>query len=447
MFRFLLIILTFGFTHLACSDPVSDDPDEDGVVIECGGQPGDNSGFEFSDVVISEFMVVQDGIIADPDYDGYSGWIELHNREFEEVDVSGWIIAGVECGVYSDRIDTIPDQTAIPPDGFLLIWTSGESSGESAVHTRFQLPEEGAQIGLYGPASANTPQIDTVSYHKLDVHPQISMGRAAFRAEHKGFLVPMTQPTPGNRNLLERLELQSHHSLALSDPSGLSPDYDGDGFWSVSDDPGGSIYRLDQTGQILEELRVNGHDMEGISQHPGDLTLYVAEERLRQVVQYATDGTELQRFDVEVEQQRVNDGLEGISVNPSTGTIYLVNKQNPRVFIELELTGDGEARNLQYRPVDFGADPESDGVDLSGLFYDSETGLLWMASDQARAVFILDTTGRPLAAFAAPAGNRDLEGISVLRQHNAIYTVSDEQRMLYKYAMPDPLIHLPPNRP
>jgi hypothetical protein len=58
--------------------------------------------------------------------------------------------------------------------------------------------------------------------------------------------------------------------------------------------------------------------------------------------------------------------------------------------------------------MDLGAPEDARGLDLSGLFYDETDEVLWLVSDEARAVFVLDRTGRPLAAF--DAGQSDLEG-------------------------------------
>jgi hypothetical protein len=48
--------------------------------------------FQQRDVIISEVMVRQQETLADPDFNAYSGWIELHNLENNPVDISGWVV-------------------------------------------------------------------------------------------------------------------------------------------------------------------------------------------------------------------------------------------------------------------------------------------------------------------------------------------------------------------
>ncbi len=402
-----------------------------------GGSP-DPDSFQPADILINEFMVRQENTIADPDFNQYSGWIELRNRESAPVDLGGWIIAGRDPESGTSRQYALPEGTVIPPDDLMLIWTSGEgAAAEKSIHTSFRLPQNGGLVGLYGPGWAGKPVVDTISYEHPDVSSDISIGRMHFNGEfdHPGFVLPMTAPTPGQPNRLEQLRILTSRSLDISDPSGLDVDHSGNYFWTISDDPGGSIYKIDLEGNIADELDVGGHDMEAITQHPEDLTLYVAEERLRQIVQYDTLGNELNRFDVDVEVQQENDGLEGITVNPETNHIYVVNEQNPRVLIELDLSRPEREQQVMYKPMDFRAGEEAKGLDLSGLFFDDKDGVLWGVSDEARAVFALDPGGRPLAAYHA--GRVDLEGIAIIRETNRMYLVSDERQELFIFAYPE----------
>ncbi|MDG5813697.1 lamin tail domain-containing protein [Chitinispirillales bacterium ANBcel5] len=393
-------------------------------------------------VTINEFMVKQSQTLKDPDFGDYSGWIELYNHDDGAVDISGWIVSGQPLGSESNQWGVLPRGTVIAPEGYLLIWADGINMVKEGIHTSLTLSEEGGQIGLYGPQWAHTPVMDTISYSSEDVVADISIGRFSFRADHRDFILPMNNPTPGEPNRLRRLELLGSHELAIEDPSGLDVDHTGNYFWTVSDMPGGSIYKIDREGSIVLELQVDGHDMEGISQHPHNRNLYVAEERLRTIVVYDTLGTEIERFKVDVEFQRLNDGLEGITINPFTGNVFVVNKRLPRALIELDLSREEESRERLYAPMNLGAHKDSAGLSLAGLFFDSDKEVLWMISDEARAVFVLDLTGRPLAVF--DAFKRDLEAIALLREDEKIYLVSDRLHTLFAFRLPSPLKMLSP---
>jgi uncharacterized protein YjiK len=464
-----LIFLILLSLLIGCTDPVSssdsihnnkaesqgdageneqgdgNDTDDDGENDDSSAQPA----FQQRDVIINEVMIRQQETLADPDFSAYSGWIELHNLENNPVDISGWVVGfrpagystAVEYSVQDLRYGAIPDETTIPPRGYLLLWADGQEHSGEAIHLPFVLPVEGGKIGLYGPEATGKPIVDTLSYRTEDVVYDISLGRMDFGWGHRGFLVPMNEPTPGEANRLASLTLIESHTLDVSDPSGLGVDHTGRYLWTVSDDPGGSIYKIDLEGTIVDELRVRGDDMEGITQHPRNRSLFVVEERLREIVQFDTLGNEIARYPVDIEVRSQNDGLEGITIDPVTNHIFVANEKNPRVLIELDVLRGIDAQEIRRSSMDLGAPEDARGFDLSGLFYDETDEVLWLVSDEARAVFVLDRLGRPLAAF--DAGQSDLEGIAIIRSKNRIYLVSDELHTMFVYEYPDPLIRLP----
>ena len=85
-----------------------------------------------TDIVISEIMVNNTGIVSDgagnhPDY------VELHNTASVERDISGWGLSDRE-----DRLWVFPDKTVLPPDGYILVWCTGEKV-ENALIADFKL--------------------------------------------------------------------------------------------------------------------------------------------------------------------------------------------------------------------------------------------------------------------------------------------------------------------
>ena len=458
--RIFLLCLTFIMVF-GCDDPISKKGIPDSLTDHQSGQYQDEYRdennedpdpvtFEANDIIINEIMIRQTQTRPDPDFGVYSGWIELHNRELHPVDLSGWILSvsdlsshtSVEYSIHDVRSYVFPDDFRIAADEYVLLWASGVDHVREAVHLPFILPEGGAKIGLYGPDMAGLPIIDTLTYNSYDVAYDISLGRMNFGRDHKGFLLPMSMPTPGKKNQLEKLDLLESFSPEVKGPSGLDTDHSKNYLWTVSDADGGGIYKMDRQGRIVSRLPVQGNDMEGISQHPHNRTLFVVEERMRKIVQYDTLGMEIARFEVPVEQINENDGPEGIAINPFNNHIFVVNEKNPRVLIELDVLKGVDRQVIRKTPVNFGAAGDAAGLDLSGLFFDAEDRILWMVSDEARAVFILDTRGRPLAAF--DAGQKDLEGIALIRSENKLFLVSDDLETLFVYSIPQPLLMLAP---
>ena len=73
-------------------------------------------------VLINEFMASNRSTIADEDGD-YSDWIELHNPTNDTVDLSGW---GLSDNPNDPFRWQFPQETIIPPLGYLFVWASGK---------------------------------------------------------------------------------------------------------------------------------------------------------------------------------------------------------------------------------------------------------------------------------------------------------------------------------
>ena len=85
-----------------------------------------------TDVIISEIMINNTGIVSDgagnhPDY------VELHNISAQNQDISGWGLSDRE-----DRLWVFPEKTVLPPDGYILVWCTGEKV-ENALIADFKL--------------------------------------------------------------------------------------------------------------------------------------------------------------------------------------------------------------------------------------------------------------------------------------------------------------------
>jgi len=218
--------------------------------------------------------------------------------------------------------------------------------------------------------------------------------------------------------------------LPINDPSGLVIDMNGEFLWTVSDDPGQYVYKISFTGDVLGYLSgYKGDDMEGITMNPNDGTLWIAEEKFRQIVQLTTDGEVLQIVDVPVEAQNPNDGLEGITWNPNNNHVYVVNEKNPRKFIEL----DTDFEVVRSVPIDF--EGEFTLLDLSGLFYDHIKDEIWIVSDDSQRLVITDQELNPLRAFNL--GRDKFEGVAVDLETYRVYMVNDRENRLYVFDLVD----------
>ena len=143
-----------------------------------------------TDVVISEFLAINDSTIADNTGD-FADWLELHNTTNATVDLDGWVIAD------SSELFVFPIGTTIEAGGYLLVWASGDVTRTTLteLHLPFKLSGAGESLTLTDPdglvsspswvaPAAYPPQLDDDSYG-------IASG---------GEIRYFTNPTPGAPN-------------------------------------------------------------------------------------------------------------------------------------------------------------------------------------------------------------------------------------------------------
>ncbi|MCC5793660.1 MAG: SdiA-regulated domain-containing protein [Chromatiales bacterium] len=229
---------------------------------------------------------------------------------------------------------------------------------------------------------------------------------------------------PGDQEQV--LQLLSVHDVAVSDPSGLALDFDGVHLWTVSDDPGQGMYKITRQGEVVKHVPFASDDLEGIVVDPANLTLWVVEERLREILNVTREGTVLSRTPVPVEVNRPNDGLEGITINTRTGDFFVINEKNPRLLLRL-------GPDLQVRetvPLDFS------GIffmsDVSGISYDRVENTLWIISDESRKIVVIDLQYNPVRMYRTDILKG--EGIAVDPDLRRVYAICDAESRLYVHA-------------
>ncbi len=219
-----------------------------------------------------------------------------------------------------------------------------------------------------------------------------------------------------------KLTLIAEYEMDVPEPSGLSLSANGKFLWTVSDQTG-LVYAVSFEGKKLRELTYHGEDPEGIVQNSSDQTLWVVEEQRRELVHLDTLGNESERFVVDVENRSANSGLEGIALDVSGNTIYLLNEKDPALFLKLD-------QNMLVQNailVNF-------AEDCSGLTFDAQQRCLWMLSDASKTLIKMDTTGVPLIKYALPWDKA--EGIAVDNRSNVVYMVNDSRSMLSLFELP-----------
>ena len=69
-------------------------------------------------ITLNEFLASNSLTNQDPDYQGFSDWVELHNNSNAAVDLTNWQLSDD-----ADILDkwTFPSGVSIPANGFLLV--------------------------------------------------------------------------------------------------------------------------------------------------------------------------------------------------------------------------------------------------------------------------------------------------------------------------------------
>lgn len=223
----------------------------------------------------------------------------------------------------------------------------------------------------------------------------------------------------------DMLELREVVTLDIEDPSGLSLHSEPGLLWTVSDEEGGRIKLITEGGQTVSTLPYEGEDMEGITLDVARNALWIVEERRREMLRLSLQGEVLDVVSLDIGQEDPNNGLEGITVNPLNGHLYVVNQRNPRVLFEL----DAQQELIEIHDIDFEA-PFTMG-DLSGLFYDKTQNELWLLSAASQKIVITDMDFQPLRRHALDI--EEPEGIAVDMARNLVFIVCDEENLLYTY--------------
>ncbi len=190
-----------------------------------------------TDIVISEIMASNTGIVSDgagnhPDY------VEIHNTSAHEQDISGWGLSDRE-----DRLWVFPDRTVLPPDGYILVWCTGEEV-ENALIADFKL-SAGDVIRLTnaGGEPLFTMEIPSIytgytlswddvgkQYTQMlpsPLFPNTPAGIAAYEESRKlgESDTPLSVGTTAQHNGVYISELMARNGTTTAGPNGLYPDW------------------------------------------------------------------------------------------------------------------------------------------------------------------------------------------------------------------------------
>ena len=223
-----------------------------------------------------------------------------------------------------------------------------------------------------------------------------------------------------NSDVPDKLSLIVSYQINIPEPSELSRFNQEDKFITISDNQN-KVYIISNTGDVLRILDYTGDDLEGVAFDTLTSSIFVGEEKKKEIVQLDTNGFELNRFPIDINNSEKKHGPEGITYNPDNNHIYVVNEKLPAVLIEMTLAGEIVCKNKL-----------SFAKDYSSIFYDHKDSTLWILSDESKTITKCDLFGNTIKTWST--GIDKGEGLIVDSKNSKIYIVSDKDSHLYIFS-------------
>lgn len=254
---------------------------------------------------------------------------------------------------------------------------------------------------------------------------------------------------------LDRFNIKNEKE-GLSEPSGLALSHGKNALWTISDDTK-KIFKLSLDGDLKKDdsFEIPDKDLEGIALDPTGAYLLTVKEEGNEIIEIQIDThamvdrrrlADMMDYDT-VERyfsgSGANKGLEGITWNNETGTIFVVKERDPGLLVELssnlKAIRSHQLLNEEngFRDNDVGADK----LDFSGLCYDQHSNHFWIISDKAKRLFLYDWKANKVIQSAKLAYGKNgeyreiekAEGVAIDPDANRLYVVSDEEVRLYVF--------------
>lgn len=211
------------------------------------------------------------------------------------------------------------------------------------------------------------------------------------------------------------LKLVATIPLKISEPSGITA-YN-EHLYIVSD-TNGNIYKTTLEGKIVDKIKTNYSDLEGIAIDPNSNKIAIINEAKRSLIYFNLKGEFLNKHKIKGKQKESNSGLEGICFDTSKNLIYAINEKSPKKLLELTLKGDLKNNySLKF------------AKDISGICYDKHSDCLWVISDESQAIYKISKKG--ILQKKYKTGIVKGEGIVIYKKR--LYIVSDNLETLYVF--------------
>jgi uncharacterized protein YjiK len=207
--------------------------------------------------------------------------------------------------------------------------------------------------------------------------------------------------------------------------------------WVVTDDRVRLVEFTDE-GEFVRDVKLVGFkDTEGFCHLAGDRFAIAEEAKMRiTLIEVPPRATTVHDDGVRIEldaKARKNKGLEGISYDAATDTLFAVREDKPPAVYRVAPILENPAPNIAKCSLDL------DGLDdLSDVFFDARAECLWLVSHESKAAVAFDAQGRRLVEISLRQGRHGLpedvpqaEGIA--RDSRGRLLIASEPNRIYRF--------------
>lgn len=242
----------------------------------------------------------------------------------------------------------------------------------------------------------------------------------------------------------------------LDEPSGLVLSHEKNALWTVSDETE-KIFKLNLNGELQkdESFEISDRGLEDIALDPSGEFLFVVKEEENEIIKLNVNTqevadrralSEMAGYDTIARyfvNSPPNKGLEGITWNADTGSIFVVKESIPGLLIELSSDLATIQHHVLLNDENGFTDNETvgDKLDFSGICYDRNRKYFWIVSDKGQRLFLYDWQQNKVIqshalGYCINGEYREIkkaEGVTIDPGSNRLFVVSDNEARLYVF--------------
>ena len=226
------------------------------------------------------------------------------------------------------------------------------------------------------------------------------------------------------------------------DASALTIHADSGHLWVITDDKV-RLIEFTSEGKFISETKLNGFDdTEGLCHVEGNRFLIAEEKEMCITLLDVLPDSKLDKADgrfIELGvKSKKNKGLEGVSYDAQTDTLFAVREDKPPAVYRIHpVLGKGRSKTSEWPLLLDGLD------DLSDTFFDASTGWLWLLSHESQVAAAFDSQGVRVTEVELRKGHHGLpedveQAEGIVRDRQGTLFICSEPNQIYRFRPKSP---------